>query len=162
MEENSKLMWIQPKVHVNTQIGMMYFVMLGSIVALFCFWNTLDVRERTIFILTPIVGFVYLSMFVKYLELKGDHFLVQTAYRAIKLDYNAIVSIQMKQRIGKQFVEIRLKQPIYVRRRITFNMQENGPQIVACLNIIKSKVPVPLHLTDNYKLNEHTGEIEPV
>lgn len=148
---------------VNLQVGIVSFVNILSLIALFLFWNSLEFNIKIGFIICPIISMIYLLIYVRNFEFKNHNFIIKTVFETKTFEYKNVKSIEIYEKLGKDYLTIRLITPIYIRKSVTFQIEQDKTGIIQTINFLLSKA---LNLKNNTKLsnkygfNTETDEIE--
>jgi len=158
-----KIIWNSPKNMVNLQVGIVSFVNILSLIALFWFWNSIKFNNKIVLIICPIILMLFLLIFVRNIELGKHNFIIKTAFETKIFDYKNIKSIEISEKIGNDYLIIRLITPIYIRKTLTFQIAQDKTEVIQAINFLLSKASNlrnNIKLSDKYRYNPEIGEIE--
>ncbi|MCO5259945.1 MAG: hypothetical protein M9916_07365 [Crocinitomicaceae bacterium] len=135
MSENLKnKIWIMPKGRVLSHIVLIGVVNLASIVVLILFWGNIESHHKVLLLLLPVIAFIYLLMFVQYIELGENQFYIKTLFEFKPNDYKNITSIEIKGNDENSYLKLKINKPLYLRKVLTFYGVESQNDIVRYVN----------------------------
>jgi hypothetical protein len=131
--------WTHQKRAVFFNISLILSINLIGVGVTIAFWNELDWLFKTTLIVSSVLAFIYLSMYVMRIELKQKILDLVLPHKRISLQYFQVDSIRVNKRMGKTTLLFRLNKPVGFRRNISFSVDKNEERAIEAINFLRKR-----------------------
>lgn len=153
--------WIHPAVKLI--ISIILFIELLNILCLIFYWNELDTLFQVVLISSAVLTPLYLSMYVTRLAFENEQLQFVLPHKIIPFTQTDIEYIRIRKKLNQEHIEIKLKKPIGIRKKVYVEVQKNLPELTELMNyFLQERFPIYTNskLSTKIRLNPKTKRFE--